>query len=91
MDGFGFLALKGGALVAFERRTEEDEIRTALEGVRTLEPDCILYHHRYPTSTINVVEAAHPLPIKQDKWKNDYYILHNGVMFRRRGGRDRRL
>jgi predicted glutamine amidotransferase len=79
-DGFGFLALKGGHLVAFKRRTHERGIREEFEEVRELQPDAILFHHRFPTSTENLPDAAHPLPIKMKKWKHDYYMLHNGVV-----------
>ncbi len=79
-EGFGFLALKDARIVSFERSTHEHQILNALEGVRTLEPDTILFHHRYPTSTINIKECAHPLPLKKKGWKNNYYFIHNGVV-----------
>lgn len=79
-EGFGFLALRGGHLVAHARRTHENGIRESLEASAKLRPDAILFHHRYPTSTANVPEAAHPLPIKRKGWKSHYYMIHNGVV-----------
>ncbi len=79
-DGYGFLALKDGKLIAFRRRTHERGIREELEKVRRLEPDAILFHHRYPTSTPNLVDAAHPLPVTMPSWKHTYYMIHNGVV-----------
>ena len=79
-DGFGFIALREGKLVAFERAMRESEIVPHIEAVDALKPDAILFHHRMPTSTINVPEAAHPLPIGKKGWQHKYYILHNGVI-----------
>lgn len=79
-EGFGFVALKGGKVVAFERATHEKSIKVMLDIVKEKQPDALLFHHRYPTSTINVPEAAHPLPISKKGWKHRYYILHNGIV-----------
>lgn len=79
-DGFGFLALKKNRIVQFARATTEAGIRKQLEIAKQHKPDAILFHHRFPTSTINVVEAAHPLPVVHSKWKHNYFVLHNGVI-----------
>lgn len=79
-EGFGFIALRDARIVKFARRTHEAGIRKEFDAVRHLEPDTILFHHRFPTSTANVPEAAHPLPIDKKGWKHRYYFIHNGVM-----------
>ncbi len=79
-EGYGYLALKDGKIIDFKRTSTEGEIIRELQHTDVKKPDCILFHHRFPTSTINVPEAAHPLPINKKGWQNKYYILHNGVV-----------
>ncbi len=79
-EGYGFLALKDSKIVAFKRTTTEDAISRELKAVKALAPDTILFHHRYPTSTLNTVNSAHPLPIEHKDFKHRYYMLHNGVV-----------
>lgn len=79
-DGFGFIALKDGKIIRKSRRTHEGGIKDDLDKAVYSAPDCVLFHHRFPTSTINVAESAHPLPIDLKGWRNKYYILHNGVV-----------
>lgn len=79
-EGFGYLALKDGKLVDFMRSSHESQIVDALGITENLQPDAILFHHRFPTSTINVPESAHPLPITKKGWKHRYWMLHNGVV-----------
>ncbi len=79
-DGFGFLALREGKIVMFDRHVSEKGIRASLELARAYAPDTILFHHRYPTANANVPESAHPLPISKKGWKYRYYMLHNGVV-----------
>ncbi len=79
-QGFGLVALKGGKRVAFERATTEASIKALMMSIADLKPDTILFHHRFPTSTANLVEAAHPLPISKKGWQHRYWMLHNGVV-----------
>ncbi len=77
-EGFGFLALRDNRIVAYRRTQTEAGIMKALNKVRGV--DTILFHHRMPTSTANVPEAAHPIRLAHKDWKHTYYILHNGVI-----------
>lgn len=79
-DGFGFIALKNNRIVYKARCAHESLIWAELAAADVREPDAILFHHRFPTSTINVPEAAHPLPIMQSSYRHNYYVLHNGVI-----------
>ncbi len=79
-QGFGLVAIKGGKRVAFERATNERSIKALMMSIEDLKPDTILFHHRFPTSTANLVEAAHPLPISKKGWQHRYWMLHNGVV-----------
>lgn len=40
----------------------------------------ILFHHRFPTSTINVKRAAHPFSTKDYFGDTQYIMVHNGVI-----------
>jgi glucosamine 6-phosphate synthetase-like amidotransferase/phosphosugar isomerase protein len=42
------------------------------------ESNLILFHHRFPTSTINVKRAAHPFTTKQYFGDTQYILVHNG-------------
>lgn len=76
-EGFGYIAVKDGYIKSVERAETEDEIRKKLEKETSNE---ILFHHRRPTSTPNYEELAHPMVIKDDCFKHDYYIIHNGII-----------
>lgn len=38
----------------------------------------IMFHHRWPTSTINVRQAAHPFTTKKFFGDTEYILIHNG-------------
>lgn len=76
-DGFGYIAMKEGKVVNFSRSRLE---KTILEGLRREVMDSILFHHRTPTSTPNLPELNHPIPIVSKDFKSRYFIVHNGVI-----------
>lgn len=77
-DGFGYVALDGaGKIAKFSRYQFEHEVKESLEKTKH---DHVLFHHRYPTSTINVPESAHPIYVNHQELKHDYYVVHNGVI-----------
>lgn len=77
-EGFGFVAVKDGFVVAYERSETEAQMRAALDKVDS--PDSILFHHRIPTSTPNYAGTAHPFKISHPSFAFDYYVIHNGVI-----------
>lgn len=76
--GFGFVAVREGKVVGYERSTTFEEIEKKLEKYN--DADEILMHHRYPTSTENLEETAHPIHVSNKLLKYDYYVIHNGVI-----------
>lgn len=76
-QGFGFVELKDGKFGAEVRAQTEDIIEEKLEQSKASE---ILFHHRFPTSTPNFVEATHPILVDNKILKYYYYIVHNGVI-----------
>ncbi len=74
-DGFGFIALDMYGKIHYKRTTTLSEIKKEINQLKLVE---ILFHHRYPTSTINLEETAHPFFITDKRLKYDYYFVHNG-------------
>lgn len=77
-SGFGYVAIRGTEVVSYVRREEEAEILQCLRKERKATE--ILFHHRFPTSTPNVVEGAHPILVKNQYLDYDYYVVHNGII-----------
>jgi glutamine phosphoribosylpyrophosphate amidotransferase len=76
-EGFGFIELKNGKVIGGKRAENEKDIINELEKS---EADEILFHHRFPTSTPNFIEATHPIEVKHKSLKYNYYVVHNGVI-----------
>lgn len=76
-EGFGFVEIKNGFVVGEIRTQTEKEI---LEHLEKSEADEIMFHHRYPTSTPNVIESTHPIKVSNPKLKYNYYVIHNGII-----------
>lgn len=76
-EGFGYVSIKDGK-VTYDRSADEKEIEKSLDGLDA--PDEILFHHRYPTSTKNIAECAHPIMVDNKELDNIFYVVHNGVI-----------
>lgn len=76
-EGFGYVAIKNDKVVSYQRAPTEHEIMLKLEKEDAPE---ILFHHRFPTSTPNMEEQAHPLFVSHELLSNQYYVAHNGVI-----------
>lgn len=76
-EGFGYLAINGDMLSEYIKTENQKNI---FESLAKNESKEIIFHHRYPTSTINTKETAHPIEIKSKSLSYDYYIVHNGVI-----------
>lgn len=77
-DGFGFMTVSpdGKASEVFRATQEKDLLR----GIKDSRATSFLLHHRFPTSLPNYEGATHPLVVKNEAFKYDYYIVHNGVI-----------
>lgn len=77
MQGFGYVAFEpqSGAIATIRRRTKEADILTELKKETA---PAFIFHHRLPTSTPNLKEAAHPITTKTKR--RTYYTIHNGII-----------
>lgn len=77
-EGFGFIEIKDGIVHAGKRSENEKDI---LEALEKSDADEIFFHHRTPTSTPNLIEATHPIVVKNKKLLYNYYVIHNGIIY----------
>lgn len=75
--GFGYIPVKDGKVTEVKRFELEADMLKELQKENT---DEILFHHRYPTSTPNYKEVAHPISVESDLLKKNYYVIHNGMI-----------
>lgn len=73
-QGFG---LFDGQEMNIVRSTTENKI---LKWLAKYDSNLIMFHHRFPTSTINVKRAAHPLSTGDYFGDVQYVMVHNGVI-----------
>jgi predicted glutamine amidotransferase len=71
-EGFG---LFDGQEMNMVHAAQEDRI---LRWLVRYDSNLILFHHRNPTSTINVKRAAHPFTTQEKFGDNQYVLVHNG-------------
>lgn len=74
--GFGYVEI-GKKVGELNRTCYEEEIFKTLSKSKSNE---VLFHHRFPTSTPNTPNTAHPIPVDNAKLKYGYYGVHNGVI-----------
>lgn len=77
MDGFGFVEVTKNGGIKVARATTEDGIE---EKLQKSDAGIIMFHHRFPTSLPNIIEGTHPIKVSHKTLKNDYYVIHNGVI-----------
>lgn len=73
-EGFGVYDIDFEKLV---KETKETNIIRWLKKHPSME---LLFHHRFPTSTDNVRNAAHPFSTKDYFKDKEYILIHNGVI-----------
>lgn len=74
VDGFGIFDGKGLHMV---HAAQEQRIMRWLQKPKNA-TNLLLFHHRYPTTTVNVKRAAHPFSTKGKFGKTQYVLVHNG-------------
>ncbi len=75
VEGFG---LFDGDYQNIVKESKEDSI---LKWLVKYDSSMILFHHRRPTSTINVKRAAHPFSTKDYFGDTQYILVHNGMIW----------
>lgn len=77
-QGFGFLEIDNELKVKnWYQSRYENEMREQMSSSDVSE---ILFHHRTPTSTPNILEATHPIKVSHESLIFDYFVIHNGVI-----------
>lgn len=76
-QGFGYVSIQDGKLAEHILQEKEHDIKKFVKNNVTKE---MLFHHRLPTSTANLYEAAHPIEVENDSLKYRYFLAHNGVI-----------
>jgi hypothetical protein len=76
MQGFGYVGF-GDNVESYLRRETRTEIERALDKNTSRS---MMFHHRWPTSTPNYADCTHPIKVSHKELKDDYYLIHNGVI-----------
>lgn len=74
-QGFGYVTIGNTAIV--RRAEKEHDIKEKLAAEDASE---ILFHHRYPTSTGNYLDATHPILVGNPALSYTYLVVHNGII-----------
>lgn len=74
--GFGMIEI-GKNNFKVHRATEAERSFTMLNNAKE---NIVLFHHRTPTSTENTHQQTHPIFVRNEELKYDWYIMHNGVI-----------
>jgi hypothetical protein len=77
-DGFGFVSVDTYGKLHAHKRCQT--IKTAHKLLRKHGNTCVVFHHRFPTSTPNIAESNHPIKVSHDTFTHDYYVVHNGII-----------
>lgn len=76
-NGYGFVEVIDNTVGELQRTQTEKEVMHLLYPSQAKE---VLFHHRIPTSTPNVPESNHPIPVSHKDLKYDYIVVHNGMI-----------
>lgn len=78
-SGFGFVSLDTRERTILDVKRRESE-----KGILSVMPstgNAMLFHHRFPTSTVNVKEGAHPIKVQNARLGGSvFYVVHNGII-----------
>jgi predicted glutamine amidotransferase len=80
--GFGLTFIRPDLTVKTLRATTEPGLlmRILQEEYHSIKSKGILFHHRQPTSTRNTIKTTHPFVVSHPSLKNDFIIVHNGII-----------
>lgn len=76
-EGFGMLLFRKSSPVRVIRNTH---IAGAFVDLKLDRAPGVLFHHRHPTSTPNMMWQTHPLFVSHAELKSDWYFVHNGII-----------
>lgn len=73
-EGFGFVGMNSKEVTTYRATKEKDFFKELKKN----DYSEIIMHHRFPTSTKNTTNSAHPFTIKRGG--KSFYFIHNGVI-----------
>ena len=76
VQGFGTISIEDNQVIV-RRATEPVK---AFFDIRDTNGTFIMFHHRNPTSTDNMLDQTHPIHVPATKKHNALYVMHNGVI-----------
>jgi glucosamine 6-phosphate synthetase-like amidotransferase/phosphosugar isomerase protein len=76
-EGFGIIRINEKGKVHLDRACEPTKF---MMDLYTKKSKMIIAHHRFPTSTDNLIDQTHPMSISNPILDYDYLIIHNGVV-----------
>lgn len=77
--GFGTLFIKDKKIIEISRACEPALFIHDLLNKDNL-ANMIVSHHRFPTSSDNLLSQTHPIVVANKNLNFDYYVVHNGVI-----------
>lgn len=78
--GFGLLTQVRGAKPVLKQATCEIKALLDLYQPEAHTADLLLFHHRTPTSSENLLSQTHPFAIRHKELGYTYHVVHNGVI-----------
>jgi hypothetical protein len=64
-----------------QRLVRTPKERKIMSWLKKYDSNILMFHHRFPTSTINVAQAAHPHSTQKYFGKDKFVLVHNGVLY----------
>lgn len=76
-EGFGILFIDKDNKIKMERSVRDSK---AIADLYLNPSEKIIFHHRLPSSSENVMSQTHPIEVESGTLKHKYYVIHNGVI-----------
>src|ERR1035438_1519749 len=74
-EGFGVFDVSEMNLV---KNSNEDKM---ISWLSKYDSNFLVFHHRFPTSTLNTKRTAHPISTKGYFGNTQYVMVHNGIIY----------
>ena len=81
-EGFGMVGffLPDLKVTHYIREAVEKKMEDRMDELKDKKLNAIMFHHRRPTSTPNILECAHPILVDNPELEDCYFVEHNGII-----------